>query len=142
MALVDSDLGAKYERSEEMPHYDELEVFQARLGADATARVVDSINAALNKVRTHSSVRAAQLIPGRTDVWSPPHDAIYAACARTPGVTDPYKTAALRLGQMVKAAVIDRPNDWWSIWRTSEVRGTGGEEVPFAVYKRHGAARP
>jgi hypothetical protein len=142
MALRDPDLGADYERSEDMPHYDELEAFQARLGADATAQVIDSIDEALDRVRVGHTVRAAQLIPGRTDVWSPPHDAIYATCERTPGVSDPYKMAALRLGQMVKAAVIDRANDWWSIWRTSEVRRVGGDEVPFAIYQRHGAGRP
>ena len=142
MALVDPEVGAEYERSEDMPHYQELEAFEARLGADATARVVDRLNSALDQVRIGRSVRAADLIPGRTDVWQPPYDAIYSTCQRTPGVTDPYKMAALRLGQMVKATVIDRANDWWRIFRTSEVRRSGGEEVPFALYERCGAARP
>jgi hypothetical protein len=141
MALRDPNLGKTYERSEDMPHYEELEAFEARLGADATARVIDSINDALERVRVGVTIRAADLIPGRTDVWQPPYEAIYAACEPM-GASDPYKQAALHFGQMVKAAIIDRANDWWSIWRTSEVRGPGREEVQFAIYQRHGTARP
>jgi len=135
MALDDPMNGQRYVSSREMPHYADLRAFLDRLGTEHEELIFAEINRALDTVRFGQTKTAAELIPGRTDDWSATvFQAIYTTCARTRGVTAPYDAAALRLGQMVKAAIIDREEDWWRIFRSSRT-AADGDEVTFAVYE-------